>query len=232
LRNASQLLYRRGSPEGPMTEEEFNQVGNPPGYSLMGKQIASAERFGSGTANINSAPKQYLFDRSVQGNMADPVIDTHNIRGTLYQYDQLNPGQVPRGWFTSDEAYGRYRANGGFGPQIAPGDIDDSLANLVRQGVKKQVEFGPMTGPWYEAGKQLGVQPGQAQSGGWFGYGGVTGLRSPVRTLSQLLGDQLYDTSRAVGTDPNRILDWWSQKKIPLTQNDQQQPQDTQTQIG
>ena len=32
-------------------------------------------------------------------------------------------------------------------------------------------------------------------TGEWFRYGNVTGLRSPVRSLTQLLNDQLYDTA-------------------------------------
>ena len=231
LRNASYLLYRRGQGD-PFTEAQFERFGNPPGYAFMGKQLGSAERFGAGEQNPLTAPKQFTFDQNVQGNLASPTIDTHNIRGSIYQYDQLNPGALHPDWFTSPEAYAQYRANGGFpaGGQIPRSWIDDSLANVTRGGVKKQIEYGPMTTPWYDAAEKLGIQPAQAQAGGWFNYGDVTGLRSPVRSLTQLFGDQIYDTARTLGVPPERVLDWWSKKLTPLTQNDQAQPQ--QTQIG
>ena len=231
LRNASYLLYRRGQGD-PFTEAQFERFGNPPGYAFMGKQLASAERFGAGEQNPLTAPKQFTFDQNVQGNLASPTIDTHNIRGSIYQYDQLNPGALHPDWFTSPEAYAQYRANGGFpaGGLIPRSWIDDSLANVTRGGVKKQIEYGPMTTPWYDAAQKLGIAPAQAQAGGWFNYGDVTGLRSPVRSLTQLFGDQIYDSARAAGVSPERVLDWWSKKLSPLSQNDQAQPQ--QTQIG
>ena len=231
LRNASYLLYRRGT-GNPMTEAEFDATGNPAGYGMMGKQVASAERFGAGTQSADSAPKQFTFNQNIQGNLASPTIDTHNIRGSLYQFDQLNPGQLHPDWFSSPEEYAAYRANGGFTPDkvIKRSAINDSLANVTRGGVKKQIEFGPMTDPTYDAARQLGISPAQVQAGTWFNYGGVTGLRSPVRSLNQLLGDQVYDTARTLGISPERVLEWWSKKLIPLTQNTQELP--SQSQIG
>jgi hypothetical protein len=231
LRNASYLLFRRGEGQTPFSESLFDTEGNPLGYGMMGKQVASAERFGSGQENPLTAPKQFTFRGNVQGNLASPTIDTHNIRSSLYQFDQIYPGKVPREWFTSDEAYNAYRANGGFTPnaQIARSAIDDSLGSITRGGVKKQVEFGPMTTPWYDAATELGIAPAQAQAGGWFNYGGVTGLRSPVRSMSQLFSDQIYDTARTLGVEPERVLDWWSKKLIPLTQNE---ASPMQTQVG
>jgi hypothetical protein len=232
LRNASYLLYRQGT-GNPFTQAEFEAAGNPPGYAFMGSQVGSGERFAAGTQSLNSAPKQSIFRPNVQGNLADPTIDTHNIRGSIYQFDQLNPGQLHPDWFTSPEAYAAYRANGGFTPNalIGAGDIDDSLANVTRGGVKKQIEYGPMTDPIYGAANQLGISPAQAQAGGWFSYGNVTGLRSPVRSLTQLLNDQLYDTARTISVPPERVLDWWARKLIPLTQNEPPAGP-RQTQIG
>ena len=87
-----------------------------------------------------------------------------------------------------------------------------------------------MTDPIYGAAEHLGIQPAQAQGGGWFSYGDVTGLRSPVRSMTQLLNDQLYDTARTLGISPERVLEWWSKKLIPLTQNEGQTP--GQSQVG
>ena len=251
LRNASLLLYNRGEGPGadPLTFERWQQEGNTPGYGMMGEQVKSAGRFWTGDASPNTGPKTYTYGENVQGNLASPTIDTHDIRSTLYQFDQLHPGQLPRQWFTSDEAFNNYRANGfpsggAVAPEntvdlsrirhegeIPPGAINDSLASSTRGGVKKQIEFGPMTTPVYDASRMLNADPARVQAGKWFSYGGVTGLRSPVRSLSELLNDQLYDTARTIGVPPERVLEWWSKKLIPLTQNEAQ-PQQTQTQIG
>ena len=226
LRHASYLLYRMGQ-NNPFLKEEFMRTGNPEGMGFMGSQLTNARKFAEGAQNAGEAPKTFTFDQNVQGNLASPTIDTHNIQGTLYQFDQLHPGQVPPEWFSDAAAYERYRANGGFTPNrtIVQGDINDSLPTVQRGGVKKQVEYGPMTTPWYGAAEQLGISPAQAQAGGWFNYGGVTGLRSPVRSMSQLFGDQVYDTARTLGISPERVLDWWSKKLIPLTQNEAGPPQ-------
>jgi hypothetical protein len=235
LRNASLLLFSRGEGPGanPLTFERWSAEGNAPGYGMMGEQVKSANRFWENTASPDTAPKQFTFRGNVQGNLASPTIDTHNIRASLYQFDQLHPGQLPRQWFTSDDAYNAYRSGRGFPSEteISPEAINDSLGGSSRGGVNRQTEYGPMTTPWYDAAEQLGISPAQAQAGGWFSYGNVTGLRSPVRSLTQLLNDQLYDTARTIGVPPERVLDWWARKLIPLTQNEAPAgPQ--QTQIG
>ena len=185
----------------------------------------------------------------MQGNLASPTVDTHDIRSTLYQFDQLHPGEIPRKWFTSDAAYQTYRAHGfpsgtDVAPEtgvdlstirhegeIPPGAINDSLAGSTTGGVKRQIEFGPMTTPVYDASRLLNTEPARVQAGKWFSYGPNTGLRSPVRSLTQLLNDQLYDTARTIGVPPERVLEWWARKLIPLTQNEPQ-PGPAQTQIG
>ena len=252
LRNASYLLYRRGPGQTPMTEAEFDATGNPEGYGLMKKQIGSALRFGDNTQNPLTAPKQFTFHQNVQGNLASPTIDTHNIRGSIYQWDQMNPGQLnPRNWFTSDAAYQTYRAHGfpsGTDGPPRPASISPIRPTRARSrrarsttasrgapagGVKRQIEFGPMTdarGTTPRACSGSRTSP-SVQAGKWFSYGQNTGLRSPVRSLTQLFGDQVYDTARTIGVPAERVLEWWARKLIPLTQNEPQ-PGPAQTQIG
>ena len=107
-----------------------------------GQANASAQRFWGWNPRARTAPlKQFTFDKNVQGNLASPTIDTHNIRGSIYQFDQLHPGELHPDWFSSPEAYAAYRANGGFTPEalIGRSAIDDSLARSVtRAGGKNR----------------------------------------------------------------------------------------------
>jgi hypothetical protein len=238
LRNAMWLLFNRAKGT-PITSETmaanagrpgFSPSGNVGGYGMMGSHADAASQFFTGDENVNTATKTSLFRRSVGGNTADPVVDMHDIRKTLWEYDQLHPGQLPRQWFTSPAEYDAYRANGGFREgQPLKGLFKESLEGTSRGGVERKIEYGPMADPLYRAGELLGAPPGMLQSGGWFGYGGQTGLRSPPNTLIQLLNNQLYDSARAAGVSPERMLDWMARKVSPLSQNDQG-PQ--QTQIG
>jgi hypothetical protein len=219
MRNSSLLQYRRAI-GSPLDRPTWEAEGNAPGFPMMGMHVDLADQFAKGTENINTNPKPTLFRDAWSGNTSDVVADTHNIRATLRAYDQDNPGQLHPSWFSSPQAYQDYKANGGFGQgPLDVGAIKDTLGDATLKGVRKQVEYGPMSDPWRDVGQKLGISPGQAQSGGWFNYGPQTGLRSPPKTLPMLLNDQIEHTSRVLGIPQEKVLDWWANKKIPLAEN-------------
>jgi len=214
LRNSSWLLYNRLAGT-PYTPERFEQEGNVPGYGMMGMHYNLANQFATGTENLWTNPKPGTFRENWSGNLRDVTGDTHNIRATLYKFDQAYPGQIPRDWFTSDDAYNSYRLHG-FGT-VPPGHLKDTLGDVTVNKIRRQSEYLPMTEPWYLAAQHLGIAPAEAQSGGWFHYGGTTGLASPPKTITNLLNDQIEATAKAINVPPERVVNWWSRGLIPLT---------------
>lgn len=217
LRNSSYLLYNRAN-DTPVTREIFDAQGNRPGFRMMGMHVDLADKFAKGAENPLTNPKPFTFRENWSGNLRDVTGDTHNIRSSLYELDRLHPGQLPREFFSSDDAFNAYRSAGGFQPN-APmnvGGINDSLGDLTVNKVKRQAEYGVMTDPWYRAAGLLDIAPARAQSGGWFSYGDVTGLRSPPKTIPNLLNDQVGETARVLGVPEEKAAEWWFQKKIPL----------------
>jgi len=213
LRNSSFLNYQRASGT-PLTPERFAAEGNTPGFPMMGMHVNLADQFARGIENPWTNPKPFTFRENWSGNLQDVTGDTHNIRATLYNLDQIAPGSLPRGWFTSDEAYSKYRDQGF--SAVDPGDIADTLESKTVKGIKRQSEYLPMTEPWYRAAEKLGVDPAEAQSGGWFSHGNITGLQSPPKTIVNLLNDQIGATAKALNVPPQKVVNWWSRGKIPL----------------
>jgi hypothetical protein len=221
MRNSSNLLWRRASGDPvPSEAEGWTPAMNEPGFPMMGMHVNLADQFARGVENINTNPKPTMFREGWSGNQADVTADTHNIRSTLYNYDQLNPGQLHPSWFTK-QGYQDYQSAGGFKPgqQLDVGAIKDTLEGSTKGGVYKQTEYGPMADPWYDAAQKLGITPAAGQAAGWFNYGPITGLKSPPKILPDLLNDQLEHTSRVLGVAPQKVLDWWGKRKIPLAQN-------------
>lgn len=218
MRNSSLLMYRRAAGD-PLDPAAWKAEGNAPGFPMMGMHVNLADQFAKGTENINTNPKPVMFREGWSGNQADVTADTHNIRSTLYKFDQLHPGELDPGWFTA-EGYNAYKKAGGFGQgqPLNVGAIKDTLEGATVNKVPKQTEYGVMSDPWYDAAKQLGIPPAQAQAGGWFNYGPITGLKSPPKTLPDLLNDQLEHTSKVLGVSPSKALEWWGRRKIPLAQ--------------
>jgi hypothetical protein len=213
LRNSSFLMYERAR-GAPMTPERFDIEGNTPGFGMMGMHVDLADRFARGTENPWVNPKPFTFRENWSGNLRDVTGDTHNIRSTLYTLDQVFPGSLPRGWFTSDAAYAKYRSEGF--QAVDPGDILDKLGKTTVKKIPRQSEYLPMTEPWYRAAEKLGIAPAEAQSGGWFSYGDITGLQSPPKTITNLLNDQIGATAKALNVSPEKVVNWWSRGKIPL----------------
>jgi hypothetical protein len=213
LRNSSYLMYERARGD-PLTPERYAREGNAPGFPMMGMHVDLADKFARGTENLWTNPKPGTFRENWSGNLSDVTADTHNIRSTLYKFDQLQPGELPRHWFNSDEAYATYKKDGFQG--IKAGDIADTLESKAVNKIKRQSEYLPMADPWYRAADQLGIAPAEAQSGGWFRYGGITGLQSPPKTITNLLNDQIGATAKTLDVPEEKILNWWSRGKIPL----------------
>jgi hypothetical protein len=213
LRNSSYLMYERARGD-PLTPERYLAEGNRPGFPMMGMHVNLAEDFATRGERPWANPKPYTFRENWSGNLRDVTGDTHNIRSTLYEMDQLQPGSLPRGWFTNDKAFAKYRKEG-FGALDA-GDIVDTLGSKAERLISRQTEYLPMVEPWYQAAEKLGIAPASAQSGGWFSYGPITGLQSPPKTITNLLNDQLEATAKAINVPTKKALEWWSQGKIPL----------------
>jgi hypothetical protein len=213
LRNSSYLLHERAS-GNPLTPERYAREGNTPGFTMMGMHVDLADKFARGVENPWKNPKPTTFRENWSGNLPDVTGDTHNIRSTLFEHDQVSPGSLPRPWFSSDEAYAKYRKEG-FGA-VNPGDIVDTLGSKTVKGVDRQSEYLPMTEPWYRAAQKLGIHPAEAQSGGWFSYGDITGLQSPPKTIVNLLNDQVDATAKVLDVSPGKVVDWWARGKIPL----------------
>jgi len=213
LRNSSYLTYLRES-GNPLTPERYAAEGNVPGFPMMGMHVDLADKFARGAENAFTNPKPTTFRENWSGNLRDVTADTHNIRSTLYEMDQVSPGSLPREWFSSDKAFAKYKSDGF--RAVGAGDISDTLGDKTVKGIRRQSEYLPMSDPWYRAAEKVGVAPAEAQSGGWFSYGDITGLQSPPKTIPNLLNDQVDATAKALNVSPEKILEWWSGSKIPL----------------
>jgi hypothetical protein len=244
LRNSSYLLYREGQgnpmskpvweAEAPLWEAETCLV-NRPGFPLIGGQHpALAHGFRTGTADPLKNPKPYTFRENWSGNMADVTADTHNIRAVLDAYDQMFPGTLQEDWFKSAEDFSNYRENHGFPAQgsLERAGIEDTLGSKTINKRKIQFEYPFMQGPTIEAAKNLGIAPAEAQERLWFAKGPRTGLKSPPMTIPDLLNSQFEVTARVLGISPEEVMKMWSQRKIPLAQNDEQQPVPGMQQTG
>jgi hypothetical protein len=222
LRNASLLLYERARGT-PMTPERFAVEGNIPGYTMMGEHVKASDRFARDVVDPWKNPKPFTYRENWSGNLRDVTADTHNIRSTLFEADAVRPGQLPRQWFVSDEAFKNYRDAGGFRGMdkdqvraMLRGEIKDELGGVTVNKVPRQSEYGVITAPWYRAAEKLGRDPAEIQSGGWFNYGPLTGLASPPKTIPNLLNDQLEATAKAIGRPNEQALEWWARRQIPL----------------
>ena len=189
LRNPSFLTYLRES-GNPLTPERYAQEGNTPGFPMMGMHVDLADKFARGAENPLVNPKPFsVFAKTGAVICAMALADTNNISSTLYEMDKVSPGSLPRGWFSSDAAYAKYRSDGFH--TLDPGDILDTLGSKTVNKIPRQSEYLPMAEPWYRAAEKVGIAPAEAQSGGWFSYGDITGLQSPPKTITNLLNDQI-----------------------------------------
>jgi hypothetical protein len=216
LLNASLLNFR--DMEGfDLAYPVLNRAGNNDvGYPMItGMHPDLTRRLLAEEPTFLNNPKPTSFAENVRGNLQGITADTHNIRGILVSYDELNPGRIPREWFKNDTAYRMYRENG-LTPAILKGGIDDSLGSQSVKGVSRQSEYGPIAEITERSANILGVPPAMGQSLGWFGLGNMTNLKSAPKTLTELLGDRVNVTSQYLGEDPDAVFKMFSQGQIPL----------------
>ncbi|MER8619163.1 hypothetical protein NKG99_20385 [Mesorhizobium sp. M1409] len=223
LRNASLLMFERGQ-GNPLTSARREAEGNRPGFAMMGMHTDLADQFAKGTVDPWQNSKPYTFQQNWMGNMEDPTVDTHNIRKVLDAYDRLNPGGLPKEWFTSPEAFDVYKQGGGFPKEgkLPVGDIEDRMGSAVVPGTgrKAQMEYPLFQSPNRIAAQKLGITPAEAQERLWFEGGPRTGLRSPEVTIPDLLNSQIEATAKATGMSPEAIMRLWAKRAIPLASNE------------
>lgn len=162
-------------------------------------------------------PKPSSFEQNTLGNLAGTTADTHNIRGAIMSFDALYPGQVPREWFHSNDAYRQY-LDEGLSPALLSSKtgLNDSLQSQTVRGQSAQVEYGPMAAITEGAADRLGIPYADTQSLGWFGMGDETGLASENKTIVQLLNDRINVTAQYLGVPQEVVARLYGEGKMPL----------------
>lgn len=224
--NASMLQYRAA--EGlPMDRPVLGlagpdpKTGAPPandvGYPMIiGTHPGLAGRLEADPfGNFASNPKPSSFALNTAGNLQGGTMDTHAIRGAVLSFDAAYPGQIPRQWFKTENAFDRYR-EGGISQINLDKDIDDGLKSAASKGVKSQVEYGPMADIYENAAGRMSLAPAEAQALGWFGIGGQTGLRSESRSIVGLMNDRINITAQLLGVPQETVAALYAQGRIPL----------------
>ena len=218
--NASMLQYRAA--EGlPLDQPVLGLAGpdapNDIGYPMIvGQHPGLATRLESDPLGFFAGnPKPSSFGLNTAGNLQGGTMDTHAIRGALVAFDARYPGQIPAPWFKSKKAYDRYREQGIDAVDL-DSDIDDRLKSATVRGEKAQVEYGPMADIYERTAGLLGTAPAEAQALGWFGLGGLTGLRSASRSIVGLMNDRINVTAQLLGLPQEVVAKLYFQRRIPL----------------
>lgn len=218
--NASMLQYRAA--EGmPLDQPVLGLAGpgaaNDVGYAMItGMHPDLARRLEADpSGQFAGNPKPSSFGMNTAGNLQGVTADTHAIRGALLAFDSRYPGQLPRPWFRTDEAFGRYK-EGGINNINLESDIDDSLKSAAVKGDKSQVEYGPMADIYERTSGLLDISPAETQALGWFGLGNETGLRSASRSITGLLNDRINVTAQLLGIPQETVAKLYFQGRIPL----------------
>ena len=212
LRNATLLNYLKAS--GEELPGYYERKGNFKGYNMLGSHYDLTDRLSSGTIDIGKNPKPYGYGHASVGNLNHVAADTHNIRAVLMNYDRMNPGGVPKGWFKTPEAWEAYQGGLSFN---AAADIDDSLRSAaITKGREAQVEYGPMTDISHGIGRMLDIPSSTAQARVWFKEGQNTGLMSPEKSIPNLANDAIDITAQGLGITPEAVLRLVANLDIPV----------------
>lgn len=225
VRNASMLMFKDAqgiSPNEVLGPGSVPMGGGVPinekGYPMLDLHKTLSQEIVEGTADINRNPKPINFASGVAGNLQSLTADTHAIRGLVGALDEVQPGQVPRGWFKSDAAYEKYLADpSGF--MANPKTItlmNDSLKSRAVNKVKRQDEYGVIDDAYRMAADSLGVTPSEAQSLAWFASGDRTNLASEAKSIPTLLDDGIDVTARSMGLEKGEVLRKLVRGEIPL----------------
>jgi len=218
LINSSMLSFRdeMGIPLSRPVLAEGQQ--NDVGYGMItGMHPGLTQRLLEGQDVFATNPKPSSFEQNTLGNLFGTTADTHNIRGTIMSFDALYPGQIPRQWFHSDEAYRQY-LDEGLTPELLSSKrgLNDSLQSQTVGGQSAQVEYGPMASITEGAAERLGIPYADTQALGWFGMGDQTGLASENKTIVQLLNDRINVTAQYLGIPMEEVARLYGQGRIPL----------------
>ena len=192
------------------------------GYPMMtGKGgihgiLLDARRDGGLAAKRDTNPKPVTFADNVEGNLSGATIDTHAIRGALDALNEIDPGSIPKEWIKP-----KFRKQYAEDPtSLNPATmINDTLESATIDGVKKQVEYGPIADIYVAMGKKLNVSPAEAQSMGWFGSGDRTGLASESKTIVDLVNDRIDVTAQLLGISNEEAARKLFRREIPLASN-------------
>jgi hypothetical protein len=218
--NSTMLQYREaeGLPlNRPVLGLAGDDAANDVGYPLIVGQHPglAAKLYQDPLGHFAGNPKPSSFGLNTAGNLQGGTMDTHAIRGALLAFDARYPGQIPRQWFKSDEAFGRYR-EGGVDRINLESDIDDSLKTATFKKAKSQVEYGPMADIYENMAGLLDIAPAEGQALGWFGLGQDTGLRSASRSIVGLMNDRINVTAQLLGLPQDVVAKLYFQGRIPL----------------
>ena len=184
--------------------------GNLRGYPMMDMHHDMTRALTRGEDVLDTNTKPSIFARNAAGNLADPTVDSHDIRSSLLALDAVEPGSIPDQWFErspkgiADAA--RYRNTGEL-PRV----IDETLSNQIKSstagGKKRQVEYGPLGEINRAVGQRLNRAPARVQSMKWFAYGPRTGLKSEEKSIPTLINERVNVTAQALGlTVPPSLL--------------------------
>ena len=220
LLNASMLQYRDAQSlplDRPVLGLAGPEAGNDVGYAMItGMHPDLANRlYTDPMGNFATNPKPSSFSLNTGGNLQGGTMDTHAIRGALLSFDAKYPRGIPREFFKSNEAFGRYK-EGGIDAVNLESDIDDSLKTAALKGAKSQVEYGPMADIYEQTAGLLDLAPAEAQALGWFGLGESTGLRSANRSIVGLTNDRINVTAQLLGIPQDVVAKLYFQGRIPL----------------
>ena len=228
LQNATLVMAKesQGIPFRQIIGEGTTRPDGTPGISERGYPIMSSvgglhgglldDVATTGSMNVSKNPKPSTFGGNLAGNRSGVTVDTHAIRGTLMTLNEITPGAVPDGFILP-----KFRQQYADDPTVlTPDMIDDTLASQMvgpkGSSEKLQTEYPIFADIWHDAADKLGVDPAEAQSMGWFGFGDETNLGSAQKTPVDIFNERLSVTAQVMGMSLDDAAKAVFNRKIPL----------------
>lgn len=191
------------------------------GYPMMtgkggihGNLIDDVIERGSIDRATNTKPA--TFGANMVGNRSGVTADTHAIRGALMALNDIEAGAVPEG-FILPKFRDAYKANPS---KLTPNMIDDTVGKQMidvdGRRVNAQTEYPVFADIYHLVGKELGVDPAEAQALGWFGLGDETGLASARKTVSDIFDERINVTAQRLGITPQDAARLVFTRKMPV----------------
>jgi hypothetical protein len=224
LRNASLVMAKdaAGIPlreiRNPIIDPKTGAVGlNEKGYPMMTGEggihgmLLDAEKAGGISPATN--PKPATFKENVYGNLQGVTADTHAIRGALDALNVARPGAVPIGFIKPAFKKAYKEDPSALDPATW---INDTLASQKINGKSAQTEYAVFSDIYKRMADKLGVSPAEAQSLGWFGSGPRTGLASEMKTIPELIDQQIDITAQLIDLPKDEVFKKLVKREIPL----------------